>query len=384
MKPLVSILIPAHNAQTWIADTIRSALAQTWENKEIIVIVDGSTDRTPEIVDRFTSQGVIVHRQERSGAPTARNVAFGLSRGDYIQWLDADDLLSPNKIERQLGALTEHDTRRTLLSCPWGKFFYRVEAARFTPCPLWYDLSPKEWLLRRMESGSHMQTATWLVSRELTELAGPWDARLVVDDDGEYFCRVKRMADGIRFVPAARVYYRHHTEQRVSVVGTSRAKQEALLLSSQLCVGYMLSLEDSDRSRAACLAFLQKRMLDFHPNSVDLVAQMQESAAALGGRLEFPRSPRRYIWIQDHLGWGTASLTRRCWRTVKIAAMQWFDRALYQLGEMVRNETDSGKLADGGQHTRMGPELGNQLGAAIPTSVSQTSTSLSKNSSSIE
>jgi hypothetical protein len=69
---------------------------------------------------------------------------------------------------------------------------------------------------------------------------------------------------------------------------------------------------------------------------------------------------------------------------VKIAAMQWFDRALYQLGEMVRNETDSGKLADGGQHTRIGPELGNQLGAAIPTSVSQTSTSLSKNSSSIE
>jgi glycosyltransferase involved in cell wall biosynthesis len=383
MKPLVSILIPAHNAETWIADTIRSALAQTWENKEIIVIDDGSTDRTPEIVNRFASNGVVIHHQEKRGAPTARNVAFSLSHGDYIQWLDADDLLCPTKIERQLGALTEHDTARTLLSGPWGKFFYRVEAARFTPCPLWFDLSPTEWLLRRMESGSHMQTATWLVSRELTELAGPWDTRLVVDDDGEYFCRVKTQADRIRFVPAAKVYYRHHTEQRVSVVGTSRAKQAALLLSSQLCVGYMLSLEDSDRSHAACLTFLQKRMLDFHPNCVDLVAQMEESAASLGGHLEFPRSPRRYTWIQDMFGWGTASLTRRCWRTVKIAAMRWYDRALYQLDEVRRRHHRFESSANPGVRTVISPERGN-VSVAIPTSVSQTATSLPKNRSSIK
>ena len=89
MKPLVSILIPAYNAQKWIADTLRSALDQTWESKEIIVVDDGSTDRTLEVARRFEAQGVRVFAQENQGAAAARNKAFSLSRGEYIQWLDA-------------------------------------------------------------------------------------------------------------------------------------------------------------------------------------------------------------------------------------------------------------------------------------------------------
>ena len=71
-----------------------------------------------------------------------------------------------------------------------GLFNYRTKRARFVPTSLWQDLSPVEWLLRKMGENLHMQTATWLTSRELTEAAGPWDTRLLSDDDGEYFCRV--------------------------------------------------------------------------------------------------------------------------------------------------------------------------------------------------
>src|SRR5207248_8968504 len=102
MKPLVSILIPAYNAEPWITDTIQSALAQTWMRKEIIIIDDGSTDQTLSIARQFASKTVSVIAQRNQGAAAARNKAFALSQGGYIQWLDADDLLSPDKIEAQV------------------------------------------------------------------------------------------------------------------------------------------------------------------------------------------------------------------------------------------------------------------------------------------
>ena len=91
MTPLVSILIPAFNAQEWIAETIQSALRQTWPRKEIIVLDDGSADETLVVARRFESDEVRVISQPNQGAAAARNQALALSRGDYIQWLDADD-----------------------------------------------------------------------------------------------------------------------------------------------------------------------------------------------------------------------------------------------------------------------------------------------------
>src|SRR5216684_2101005 len=129
MKPLVSILIPAYNVEKWIADTILSALSQTWKRKEIIVLDDGSRDQTGAVARHFASQQVVVVSTENQGAAAARNHALQLSQGDYIQWLDADDLLAPDKIERQLAAISEADDRQILLSGPWGYFNYRTRNA---------------------------------------------------------------------------------------------------------------------------------------------------------------------------------------------------------------------------------------------------------------
>src|SRR5208283_5723968 len=107
MKPLVSILIPAYNAEKLIAYTLQSAIAQTWPRKEIIVVDDGSTDRTAEVARQFASKEVKVVSTENQGGSGAgaHNLLFQLSQGDYIQLLDADDLLARDKIERQLAAL---------------------------------------------------------------------------------------------------------------------------------------------------------------------------------------------------------------------------------------------------------------------------------------
>src|SRR2546423_1053750 len=82
-------------------------------------------------------------------------------------------------------------------------------------------IAPAEWLIRKMGSGAHMQTATWLVSRELTVAAGRWDTRLLGDDDGEYFCRVLLHATGIIFISMARSYYRSLGGNQLSEIGRS-------------------------------------------------------------------------------------------------------------------------------------------------------------------
>jgi glycosyltransferase involved in cell wall biosynthesis len=328
MKPLVSILIPAYNAEGWIADTLRSAIAQTWPRKEIIVVDDGSSDRTLAVAQQFESAGVRVVTQKNQGAAAARNNALTLSQGDYTQWLDADDLLAPDKIAKQMEVAEECQSKRTLLSSAWGAFIYRHDRAKFVPTALWHDLSPVEWLLRKMQYNLHMQTATWLTSRELAQAAGPWNTSMLSDDDGEYFCRVILASDGIRFVSSSRVYYRSVGTLRLSYIGQSRKKVDALWGSMQLYVGYIRSLEDSPRTRAACVIYLQNWLLHFYPDRVDIVQQAQEIARNLGGELRAPSLSWKYSWMRAVFGWRFTKRTQLSLRSIRSELHRLYDRAL--------------------------------------------------------
>ncbi|HUA38727.1 MAG TPA: glycosyltransferase family 2 protein [Candidatus Sulfopaludibacter sp.] len=339
----MSILIPAYNAERWVADTIKSALAQTWPRKEIVIVDDGSEDRTLAVARKFAARDVSVATQENQGAAAARNKAFSLAQGDYIQWLDADDLLARDKVSRQLEILNSCQSKRTLCSGSWGAFYYRTRSARFRPSPLWADLSPVEWLLRKMGQNCHMQTATWLVSRELTEAAGPWDTRLLGDDDGEYFCRVLKASDRVKFVPEAKVYYRHVGSNRLSYVGRSDKKMDAQFVSMQLHIQYLRSLEDSERSRAACVRYLQKYMLDFCPERPDIVKQMEQLASGLGGRLEAPRASWKYYWIQKIFGWGTAKRALFLLPDMKSALIRRLDKVMYAIERPDCGSSDSSR-----------------------------------------
>ena len=329
MKPLVSILIPAYNAEKWVADTLQSAIGQSWPSKEVIVVDDGSTDGTAEVARRFASKQVAVVCTENQGAAAARNHALQLSQGDYIQWLDADDLLAPDKIERQLAALREFDNRRILLSSSWAYFNYRSHRARFVPTPLWHDLSTVEWLLRKMGENLHMQTATWLTSRELAQAAGPWNTRLLSDDDGEYFCRVLLASKGTCFVPEARIFYRITQSSRLSHIGRSDRKKDAMMISMKLHIQYLRSLEDSDRVRKACLAYLQNWYPIFYP-------ELQSLAAHLQGNLEEPRLSWKYAWIKPVFGWKAAKWAQWMLPLVKTSCIRHYDKAIYRLEEAER------------------------------------------------
>jgi glycosyltransferase involved in cell wall biosynthesis len=331
MPPLVSILIPAYNAELWIADTLRSALAQTWPNKEIIVVDDGSKDNTRAIAQTFAATNVKVATQPNQGAAAARNKAFSLCHGDYIQWLDADDLLSEDKVARQMAAVERQPGRRALFSCGWGRFYCRPHKASFSPTLLWENLTPLEWMLRKWENNLYMQTGTWLVSRELAQMAGPWDTRLLGDDDGEYFSRVIRAADRIVFVPTARVFYRVSGPNRLSYIGRSNKKMDAQFVGMKMQIGYLRSLADDARARAACVTYLQNWLVNFYPHRMDIVEEARQLAAELGGALRPPKLSWKYNWIQQTMGWTKAIRAQLTYNAWKSSLLQFWDGALDRL-----------------------------------------------------
>jgi glycosyltransferase involved in cell wall biosynthesis len=330
MRPLVSILIPAYNAESWLAYTLQSAVQQTWPRKEIIVMDDGSRDGTAEVARRFASKDVKVVSTDNQGLAGAVNNAYRLCQGDYIQELDADDVLAPDKIEKQLAMLREGDSKRILLSGPWAYFHYRTSQARFVRNPLWQDLSPVEWLLRKMGENCHMQNATWLVSREVADAAGPWDTRLEYDQDGEYFCRVLLASEGTRFVPDARIFYRASGTNRISFIGNSDVKKNGLLRSMKSHIEYLRSLEESDRVRKACIKYIQNWYPCFYPERPDIVGELQRLAGELGGRLELPQLSWKYAWIRPIFGWKAVKWAQRVLPEAKASLSRSWDKTMFE------------------------------------------------------
>lgn len=117
MKPFVSILIPCFNAEPWIGQAIESGLAQSWPHKEVIVVDDGSTDRCVDIIKSFGDR-IRWETGPNHGSNRARNRLLELARGEWLQYLDADDYLKPDKIGSQVAALEAHSDVDVLYGPP--------------------------------------------------------------------------------------------------------------------------------------------------------------------------------------------------------------------------------------------------------------------------
>lgn len=334
MSDLVSILIPAYNAEQWLEDTIKSALNQTWPNKEIIIVDDGSSDNTYNVAKSFQSKGVKVIKQQNAGACNARNKAFSLAQGDYIQWLDSDDLLDPEKIARQLEGAEGGRSSRVMQTCAWGPFFFRHEKTKMIPDHLWQDLEPVDWIMRKFTYRIWMNPTVWLVSRRLTEMAGVWDERLALsgDDDGEYMCRLVAASERVRFVPDAKCYHRIGVVGSLSwKMGESTKRLEPLWLAINLSIKHLRSIEDSERTRSACIRLLESAMWRFCQEEEGALERFYSLARELGGTLPPPKISWKYYPVKKVFGWSAANKAMRNWRRAKAITHKELDRLLYNI-----------------------------------------------------
>lgn len=107
--PKVSVIIPTYNRASYLKEAIESVLAQTYKDFELIIVDDGSTDNTEEVVRSFDDERIIYKKKQREGHPgKTRNVGLDLARGEYIAFLDDDDLWLPEKLEEQIKTMIKH------------------------------------------------------------------------------------------------------------------------------------------------------------------------------------------------------------------------------------------------------------------------------------
>ena len=303
MNPVVTIIIPCHNAAPWLAETLESVLGQTWAEKEIVLVDDGSTDDSLAIARSFEPRGVRVLPQSNRGAAAARDTGLQRAHGAYLQFLDADDLLGPDKIERQLARLTAGPVA-AVATCAWARFHRDPAEARFVREALWEDLAPMDWLVRSFEQQVMMATAAWLVPRSLAERAGPWDSGLGHNpiDDMEYFSRVLLEAEQVLFCPEARVFYRSGLPGSLSRRRTDAAWQ-AIFQSFHLAIDRLLAREDSPRTRHAGAMTLQRLVYECYPRLPALRAAAEAKVRALGGCELRPDAGPWRRRLQRLIGW---------------------------------------------------------------------------------
>ena len=212
--PKVSIIIPSHNKGKYLREAVQSALSQTWDNTEVVVIDDNSTDESREILAEINDSRLHVFLQSFNNASAARNFGLNHSDSEFIQFLDADDVLHPEKISIQLADMEFCDD---VLGVCNTKSFYEIiseEGKEVDTAFLKFSADPLQFILNlyRSPDKGMVQPNAWLVSRKVIDKAGRWNENITVDDDGEFFCRVILNAKKIIHTDRILNYYRKFHE----------------------------------------------------------------------------------------------------------------------------------------------------------------------------
>lgn len=188
--PLVSVIMAAYNSAEHIGEALESALAQDWQPFEVVVVDDGSTDGTAEIVHSFDVRYV---RQENAGPAAARNRAIRESRGALVANFDSDDILPPSRLRVQAEYLLEHPD----VGCVFGRQEWLNAPSWLTRDPVYGDLD-----------GIPLSSA--MFRREVLDVLGGYDSRFEPSEDMDLVIRMREQGIGYVVLPDLVLYRRYH------------------------------------------------------------------------------------------------------------------------------------------------------------------------------
>jgi glycosyltransferase involved in cell wall biosynthesis len=280
--PLVSICIPAHNCEKHISECVRSVLNQTYKNIEVIIVDDGSTDKTPSILADLKNNHIRIFHQKKSGAAAARNLAYHKSKGPFIKFLDGDDIINPGMIESQVKLATTNN--ECIISAKWGRFYNNdINTFKFSPEECWQTLPACQWICSSWRNGhSMMQSGIFLLPRRIIEKAGYWDEGLTLIDDLDFFTRVILTSPFVIFDPNAILYYRSGNSGSLSDHKHHQAMQSAFS-SMDKATKTLLAICTGPEAKMASANIWQHLIYTIYPQYPNLVRMAQEKINQLGG-----------------------------------------------------------------------------------------------------
>ena len=277
----VSVIIPVLNGGSWLREAVESCLNQSWPEVEVIVVDNGSTDGSLEVARAIGAENLLVTSCSTPGASAARNLGIDSCRGDYIQFLDADDVLHRDKIANQMRRLA-HKPQGSVASGAWARFEHTLAEATFLREPVWRDLSPVDFLVTSWLGGGMIPVFAWLTPRLVVDEAGPWDESLSLNDDGEYFTRIVLAGAGVVFCEGAKGYYRTAPLITLSQRRDRQAAESALRSASLSC-RRLLRTESSVAAYRACATAMKRVAYSTYPEHPDISAQAGRMARSFGG-----------------------------------------------------------------------------------------------------
>jgi glycosyltransferase involved in cell wall biosynthesis len=304
--------MPCYNAEKYVGEAIESVLNQTYKNIELIVVNDGSTDRSGEVLEKYKAKGVKVLAEKCGNASRARNRAFREAKGEYVKFFDADDILSPEMVERQVERLTGRQD--AVAMSEWGRFYNDdIQTFRSNPQGVWKDSSAVNWLVEAIRDAQPMmQAGMFLIPRQLSKRGGPWIENSSPIDDFEYFCRLFCEAKEILFVRGTTLFYRSGIKNSLSKQKSNEARKlqcESLILGT----GHILKKRQDAEARLACANVCQHLIYDLYPRHPDLRARLETRVKECGGAKIEPSGGRYFQMLSPWIGW---KLARRAQRAV--------------------------------------------------------------------
>lgn len=263
-NPLVSIIIPTFNSSGFIKSTLIKVLQQTWQNVEIIVVDDGSTDNTVEIIKGLNNSKIKLIESVNKGASAARNLGLKNANGQFIQFLDADDYLSDDKIENQLDLIyaNESDVNSTVVFCSYqNDYGNKIKCVNNQVINKNYDKSVdlifNLWLNMKFNV-----IHSYLIPFEVIKKAGFWNEEISSNDDGEFMSRVIPNSSNVLFDKKSIAYYVFIKSSLSKTKNISNF--ESRIKSNNLILENIMKFDNSDRFNI----YYQRAISDLYVESI--------------------------------------------------------------------------------------------------------------------
>lgn len=266
-SPVVSIVIPVFNRSHYIGETLDSVIEQTYTNLECIVVDDGSTDDTEQLVKSYAKNDKRIKfhirpQEKNKGASSCRNYGLEKAKGEYIQFLDSDDIISKDKIEHQV-KLLEVNPLNSFATCKWGTFRDHINTAEIHQNLKAYHSfeEPLELINALSKEICYFPIHAYLIRKSIILKAGAWNEYLSLNDDSEFMVRVFVNSKKICFSDSAVAFYRLSTEDNLSSFNDENKVLDAIY-SWELIENYL-----KIRFKKEKFQFIERAKNDFYQHA---------------------------------------------------------------------------------------------------------------------